>query len=240
MAGRLLLCFTAALAAFGVSALPADAKAKADGFYLGVPVVNPGIKNAIPHRYIVVYNNTFDDETVEAHEATVIKTIAKRNINKRSPLTGKTLSTRVQTFKIGGWRAMSLEADDLLINEIYSAKEVAYIEQDQVYTIAARRSQARAPSGLARLSSARAGSSALYTFDDSAGQGITVYIVDTGLRINHEQFEGRASWGGNFIDNVVCLTRTHHQSISTAADTSFTGYGSAGSRHPCGWYCGRT
>ncbi|KAL1837147.1 hypothetical protein VTJ49DRAFT_4212 [Mycothermus thermophilus] len=207
MAGRLLLCFTTALAALGVSGHPAsiDARAKADGFYLGVPVSNPGIKNAIPHRYIVVYNNTFDDDAVEAHEAAVIKTIAKRNLSKRSPLTGKTLSTNVKTFKINGWRAMSLEADDLLVNEIYSAKEVEYIEQDQYITIAARSSQSRATSGLARLSRASArstASSGVYTFDDSAGEGITVYVVDTGIRITHEQFEGRAVWGDNFIDNV--------------------------------------
>jgi subtilisin family serine protease len=202
MAGRLLVCFTAALAALGVSGLPTSSN-KTDGFYIGVPISNPNEQNPIPHRFIVVYNNTFNDDDIEAHETSVIKTIAKRNIAKRSPMTGNLLSTSVDTFRIGGWRAMALEADDLMINEIYSAKEVSYIEQDAYMSVSARSVQAQGPTGLARISHAGTGSRT-YVFDDSAGEGITVYVVDTGVRVTHEEFEGRASFAANFIDNVVC------------------------------------
>ncbi|KAG7284056.1 hypothetical protein NEMBOFW57_010416 [Staphylotrichum longicolle] len=200
MAGRLLLCFTAALAALGVTALPSSPN-KTEGFYIGVPVANPNALNAIPHKYIVVYNSTFNDDEIEAHETNVIQTIAKRNIAKRSPMTGKLLSTKVDTYRINGWRAMSLEADDLLINEIYSAKEVSYVQQDVLFNINARSVQAQTTNGLARISHAKAGART-YVFDDSAGEGITAFVVDTGIRVTHEEFEGRATFGANFINNV--------------------------------------
>ena len=35
----------------------------------------------------------------------------------------------------------------------------------------------------------------LYEHDPAGGDGVDVYIVDTGININHVEFEGRASWG---------------------------------------------
>ncbi|KAK4124268.1 subtilisin-like protein [Parathielavia appendiculata] len=214
MAGRLLTCFTLALAALGVSGLPTSSESnKTEGLYLGVPISNPDTKNAIPHRYIVVYNNSFNDDEIDAHETSVIKTIAKRNIGKRSPMTGKLLSTSVNTYRIGKWRAMALEADDLLVNEIYAANEVSYIEQDAYISLNARKMQGQATTGLARISHAARGAET-YVFDDSAGEGITAYVVDTGIRVDHEEFEGRATFGANFIDNVDTDNQGHGSHVA--------------------------
>lgn len=208
MAGRLFVSLALALstALQGVAGLP---EPKREGFYLGVPIANPGVRNAIPHKYIVVYNDTFSDDEVHAHELSVMQTIAKRNLGKRSPLTGKLLSTAVSTFQVGGWRAMALEADDLLINEIFAAREVSYIEQDAYININDKRIQGNATSGLARLSHARPGNRG-YIFDSSAGEGITVYVVDTGIRTSHNEFEGRATFAANFVDTVVCFLFFFH------------------------------
>lgn len=35
----------------------------------------------------------------------------------------------------------------------------------------------------------------VYEEGDEVGKGVTVYIIDTGIRLTHEEFEGRASWG---------------------------------------------
>jgi hypothetical protein len=228
MAGRVLFCFTLALSALGVSGAPTT---KTE--YMGIPISNPGIANAIPNRYIVVYNNTFNDEDIDIHEKSVIQTIAKRNIAKRS-MTGKLLSTTVDTYQIGKWRAMALEADDLMINEIFSAKEVSYIEQDARISLNARAVQGRATTGLARISHTEAGAQT-YVFDDSAGEGITAFVVDTGIRVTHEEFEGRATFAANFIDDVVCRlqnllcfsvfkggVRSHLPRTTTSKDTVAT------------------
>lgn len=60
--------------------------------------------------------------------------------------------------------------------------------------------QEDAPSwGLGRISSEEAGV-ADYTYDDSAGSNITFYGVDTGIDITHPDFEDRAEWGTNVVD----------------------------------------
>jgi subtilisin family serine protease len=40
-----------------------------------------------------------------------------------------------------------------------------------------------------------------YTYPDSAGEGVTAYIIDTGVRITHSDFGGRASYGYDAVDN---------------------------------------
>ncbi|MFJ8431106.1 S8 family peptidase [Kitasatospora sp. NPDC094019] len=39
-----------------------------------------------------------------------------------------------------------------------------------------------------------------YTYPDTAGAGVTAYIIDTGVRITSEEFDGRASYGYDAID----------------------------------------
>lgn len=57
--------------------------------------------------------------------------------------------------------------------------------------------QKNAPWGLSRVSNrdlpeVNGGS---YTYPASAGTGVNVYIIDTGIFVDHEEFEGRAKWG---------------------------------------------
>lgn len=77
---------------------------------------------------------------------------------------------------------------------------MAYIEHDHAVKISARTTQRNAPSwGLGRISHKR-GANRDFVYDDSAGRGVTIYGVDTGIDVEHTDFENRASWGANFID----------------------------------------
>ncbi|KAF9493009.1 peptidase 1 [Pleurotus eryngii] len=64
--------------------------------------------------------------------------------------------------------------------------------------------QTDAPWGLARISSPTivegpaAGLNFTYTYAPPAGEGVDVYVVDTGVFTNHTQFGGRARWGATF------------------------------------------
>ncbi|WP_028805900.1 S8 family peptidase [Streptomyces sp. 142MFCol3.1] len=40
-----------------------------------------------------------------------------------------------------------------------------------------------------------------YTWLGSAGAGVTAYVIDTGIRITHKDFGGRAGYGWDFVDN---------------------------------------
>ncbi|KAG5975391.1 hypothetical protein E4U55_007708 [Claviceps digitariae] len=163
-----------------------------------MPIAYGPAANIIPNRYIVVYNNSFSSDAIDANISFFSAAIRKRNLNKRS-LDGRQLSTDIMPFKMNSWRAMALDADDAMIADINRANEVAYVEADQWYHASATMAQANAPPGLQRLSEAQPGQ-ASYLFDESAGEGVTVYVVDTGVRISHVEFQGRASYGGSFAD----------------------------------------
>ncbi|KAJ4420249.1 hypothetical protein N0V82_004460 [Gnomoniopsis sp. IMI 355080] len=168
---------------------------------LGVPIKNADVVDIIPNSYIVVYNDSCPDAMVAEHQAKWVKTLATRNIGKRSPIDNRQISTQVQTFSIGTLRAMALDADDKSAIEINAAEEVAYIEADAYMNINALVRQSPATTGLARLSAGAVGATD-YVFDDSAGQGITAFIVDTGLMANHTEFEGRAVQAFNAVNDV--------------------------------------
>jgi subtilisin family serine protease len=39
----------------------------------------------------------------------------------------------------------------------------------------------------------------VYWYPESAGEGVNIYVIDTGINIDHEDFEGRARWGKTFL-----------------------------------------
>ncbi|KAI0445863.1 subtilase [Xylaria telfairii] len=174
-------------------------------------ISNPDAKNIVPNSYIVVYNGTFTSDDIDAQEASIRTSIQKRNLNKRGT-DGQLLSTRVRSFSMSnGWRATAMEADEVTASEINALDMVSYVEANQYVKAAALVAQANAPPGLVRLSHAQAGADS-YVFDDSAGEGITVYVVDTGILTTHQEFQGRATLEFNAVEG--------------SADTDENGHGS--------------
>ncbi|KAJ8457203.1 hypothetical protein ONZ45_g863 [Pleurotus djamor] len=93
------------------------------------------------------------------------------------------------------------------LDALRASPDVESISEDGIMSIFD--TQTNAPWGLSRLSSStrlsNQNTNALtfsYTFDASAGAGVDVYIVDTGVFIDHQQFGGRARWGATFVGNV--------------------------------------
>jgi subtilisin family serine protease len=70
---------------------------------------------------------------------------------------------------------------------------VATVEQNQKVQLNA--TQNNAPWGLDRIEQASRPLSGTYTYPDSAGSGVTAYVIDTGVRITHREISGRASYG---------------------------------------------
>ncbi|UNI18994.1 hypothetical protein JDV02_005219 [Purpureocillium takamizusanense] len=77
--------------------------------------------------------------------------------------------------------------------------EVEFIEQDSMARIADFVSQANATWGIARLSHRKPHISE-YNYDSSAGEGTCAFVVDTGVKADLAEFEGRAKMLKSFVD----------------------------------------
>ena len=93
------------------------------------------------------------------------------------------------TAKLSETQAKRLAADP----------SVEYVEQDQVFHVDT--TQANPPSwGLDRIDQASLPLSSSYNYT-STGAGVNVYVIDTGVRISHSTFGGRARNGFDAVDN---------------------------------------
>lgn len=67
--------------------------------------------------------------------------------------------------------------------------------------------------GLARISHRKRLSFSTFTkyeYDSNGGEGVNVYVVDTGVYINHTEFEGRAFWGKTIPKNDLDIDGNGH------------------------------
>ncbi|KAJ9063995.1 proteinase B [Entomophthora muscae] len=98
-----------------------------------------------------------------------------------------------------------------VLAEVKAMPEVDVVEKNQVVKGGAI--QDEAPWGLARLTSndrlLHISQLWTYKYDPSAGEGVDVYVVDSGIKIDHPEFEGRAKWGANFVDDVDTDVKGH-------------------------------
>ncbi len=86
---------------------------------------------------------------------------------------------------------------DQAVNAIRQDPNVAYVEADQVMSIDT--TQSPTPSwGLDRIDQHALPLDNSYTYNNN-GAGVTAYIIDTGIRISHTDFGGRASVGTDTV-----------------------------------------
>lgn len=100
---------------------------------------------------------------------------------------------------------MKLQVYDIsfiFLTSILTISKVAFVERDQeVHTLKSHDEpelEKNAPWGLARIShrdSLSFGTFNKYYYTADGGEGVDVYVIDTGTNVDHVDFEGRASWG---------------------------------------------
>ncbi|GAA3594326.1 S8 family peptidase [Streptomyces osmaniensis] len=94
----------------------------------------------------------------------------------------------------------SVRADERQAKRLAADPRVASVVQDTRVTL--EHTQKNPPSwGLDRIDQANLPLDKSYTWPESAGVGVTVYVIDTGIRISHKDFGGRASYGWDFVGN---------------------------------------
>lgn len=111
------------------------------------------------------------------------------------------------SFSIGGFQGFAFDGDDSTLDALQDVESLKKIESEYIVetTVPVGELQSRAlvrqsssTWGLSRISSRSRGQSG-YIYDNTAGQGTFVYILDTGVFTQHNDFGGRAVTGANFI-----------------------------------------
>ncbi|GAA3896196.1 hypothetical protein GCM10022244_02850 [Streptomyces gulbargensis] len=160
------------------AALPAQAApAPAEGTVLAA-----GAADAVPGSYIVTLKQ---DAGFKASSAQGRKLIARYG-----GTVGKTFGAALDgyTATLDATQARRLAADPA----------VASVEQNRL--VRADATQTNAPWGLDRIDQANLPLNGTYTYPDSAGAGVTAYVIDTGVRISHSEIAGRAVNGYDAVE----------------------------------------
>jgi len=100
-------------------------------------------------------------------------------------------------YNIGSFQGYALQCTQKVVQAIRESEAVEAIYEDGMATI--NGVQNNPPSwGLDRVSQRNLPLDQAYHYPDHAGAGVSMYTLDTGIYIQHNDFEGRAQWGANF------------------------------------------
>ncbi|MBX9423142.1 MULTISPECIES: S8 family peptidase [Streptomyces] len=168
----------AALALGSLSTLPAVATpAAAEGV-----IENAGAEGTIAGSYIVTLHESAQAETAKGR-AVAAKFGAKIE--------------RTYTSALNGYH---VELSEAQAKKLAADPAVKSVVQNRVFKV--NGTQPSPPSwGLDRIDQRALPLNQSYTYPDTAGQGVTAYIIDTGVRISHSDFGGRAFNGFDAVDN---------------------------------------
>jgi subtilisin family serine protease len=141
-------------------------------------ILAAGSPEAIPNSYIVKFKD-FSTQSVDS-------------------VAGK-FGTKIDRSFDGAFKGFAATASEQQAKRLAADPSVEYVEQNQVFRADA--TQANPPSwGLDRIDQASLPLNSSYSYT-STGAGVNVYVIDTGVRISHSTFGGRAVNGYDAVDN---------------------------------------
>jgi cerevisin len=158
------------------------------------PLLSAATAETLPDQYIVVLRPGAD---VAAHHAMLYETlVASGSFN-----TPDAANQLRHVYRLSAFQGYSGKFTPAILDTIRASPDVAYVERDQVVRV--NELQRNAPWGLSRVAHREPltfRNFNRYLYDARGGEGVTAYVVDTGINIHHVDFEGRASWGATIPD----------------------------------------
>ena len=165
------------------------------------PVIGLDHENLVPDRYIVVYKKGIDQDSAI--------TSAREIIEK--------YGGKIRVVFDNSFHGFSAELPEQTLAEIRRDENIDYIlvshyielddefkpDIDQEEKVSANAFSLNMPWGLDRIDqvdSVQYGDDRYY-YPESAGEGVHVYVIDSGIYTDHEDFEGRIGNGYDFVDD---------------------------------------
>ncbi|MFF7014463.1 MULTISPECIES: S8 family peptidase [Streptomyces] len=205
LAAATVIATAAAVALAAAGTLPATAAESAPE---GV-ILNAGAPGTVSDSYIV----TLKDSAVKSDSAQG-KALAKKY--------GASIE-RTYRSALNGY---AVEATAAEAKRFAADPAVASVSQNRTFTVSA--TQNNPPSwGLDRIDQRNLPLDQRYTYPDKAGEGVTAYVIDTGVRISHSDFGGRAFNGYDAIDNDNVAQDGHGHGTHVAGTVAGSAYGVA-------------
>jgi len=143
-------------------------------------------QKAVPGQYVVVLKEGVDASAHKEALQAFMKADSQGN-------------ELIHEYSIGNFQGYAVRATENTVRFIRQAEDVvSFVEEDQFMT--AFDVQNNPPSwGLDRTSQRNLPLDSAYHYPTSAGSGVDMYTIDTGILITHTDFGGRAKWGYNAV-----------------------------------------
>ncbi|TCD69427.1 serine protease [Steccherinum ochraceum] len=162
----------------------------------------------VNNSYMVVFKDDINPALMDNHFNFL------QMAHDESPSLGNELAAGLNHVYDGHVKGYSGHFSKQTVDRIRMMPEVAFVEQDQIVRTQdeipleaeSLDTQRGAPWGLARISHrAKLAFSTFtkYEYERQGGEGVDVYVIDTGINVGHKEFAGRAKWGKTIPQNDV-------------------------------------
>ncbi|KAG0359070.1 peptidase S8/S53 domain-containing protein [Gamsiella multidivaricata] len=157
------------------------------------PIISSADADIIPDSYFVVFKTGVraNDHSAWVHD------LHKRDVSMNGIWDNITSGVK-HVYDMGPFQGIAGRFRPDVLEEIRKNPDVDYIERDQIVYTSEITTQSRAPWGLARISHRKGltlGTFNKYEHNPRGGEGVRVFVIDTGINTEHKEFEGRADWG---------------------------------------------